>query len=434
MDALCNLFDAVSCVSELLGRREEKAEELSALVSTVGSVSQSVSSFALELPPHEREAVFHSNPVFSDLANQLRRCEQVINKYRENYRESEALEDDKAVGAVSRPLLSAVRRHWANGSRTLNEGLEAVSGKLGSLGTGLLRLPEDELAIIRQASAEMIRLVPLVLLAISAYTPRGARRGGSGRLASEVWAEPQPRSRPRISLTSSASDSAGALEQGNNSLEDEPLMQLQLVSSEPGELPAMTTRHLRPMFGGSCSSLDLAIGVPAEGVQRFMCGRIQLRDHVPKTLRLPYGTQFQPLIAFVSKEHFVLDVSRPPPQADAPDTMNMDTLNLGGAEELGLGPTLALGSSTEISGVVERAPDATVWGISEKGLHVRELGQNTWRWTPAKQRVEIRYGDTIAVILVSPPRSAEPGPQRDLSDSEAECKLGLELRPLRYPL
>jgi len=220
MDALCTLFDAVSCVSELLGRREEKADELSALLSTVGSVSQSVRSFALELPPHEREAVFRLNPVFSDLAHQL--------------------------------------RQW-------------------------------------------------------------------------------------------------------------------------------------------------------------------------KTLRLSYGNQFQPVIAFVSKEHFVLDVSRSPPQAEAPDTMNMDTLNLGGEEDLG--PTLALGSSTD-SGVREQVPDATVYGLSQHGLHVRELGQNTWRWTPMKQRVELRYGDTMAVILVSPPNSTEPGPQRDLSDSEAECKLGLELKKL----
>jgi len=427
MDALCTLFDAVSCVSELLGRREEKADELSALLSTVGSVSQSVRSFALELPPHEREAVFRLNPVFSDLAHQLRQCEQVINKYREINNAREALEDDNKLGNVYRPLLSAVRRHWANGSRTLNEGLQAVSGRLGSLGTGLLCLPEDELAIIRQASAEMTRLVPLVHLAISAHVQRGARRGGSGRLASEVWIEPDSRSRPRVSLTSSASDTAGALDQGNNSLEDEPLLQLQLVSAEPGEFPALTTRHLRPILGGSSSSLDGGIGAPAEIVQRFMCGRAQLREHVPKTLRLPYGDQFQPVIAFVSKEHFVLDVSRSPPQAEAPDTMNMDTLNLGGEEDLG--PTLALGSSTD-SGVREQVPDATVYGLSQHGLHVRELGQNTWRWTPMKQRVELRYGDTIAVILVSPPNSTEPGPQRDLSDSEAECKLGLELKKL----
>jgi len=381
----------------------------------------------LELSPHEREAVFRLNPVFSDLAHQLRQCEQVINKYRIN-NAREALEDDNNLGNVSRPLLSAVRRHWANGSRTLNEGLQAVSGRLGSLGTGLLCLPEDELAIIRQASAEMTRLVPLVHLAISAHLQTGARRGGSGRLASEVWIEPDSRSRPRVSLTSSGSDNAVAVDQGNDSLEDEPLLQLQLVSTEPGKLPALTTRHLRPILGGSSSSLDGAIGAPTESVQRFMCGRAQLREHVPKTLRLPYGNQFQPVIAFVSKEHFVLDVSRSPPQAEAPDTMNMDTLNLGGGEDSG--PTLALGTSTESSGVREQAPDVIVYGFSQHGLHVRELGQKTWRWTPMKQRVELRYGDTIAMILVSPPNSTEQGPQRDLSDSEAECKLGLELKKL----
>uniref|UniRef100_A0A7R9ZVW3 Uncharacterized protein n=1 Tax=Pyrodinium bahamense TaxID=73915 RepID=A0A7R9ZVW3_9DINO len=430
MEALCGLFDAVACVGELLGRGGEKEEELETLVGTVESVSQSVRTFAADLDASERDAVFNSNQVFPQLAKHLRQCDEVISKYRRTSSISQQQLEDHGD---SKPMLSSLKRGLLKSTRTFNEGLEVLSGKLGSFGAGLLRLPEDELAIIRQSSLELARLVPQLNLAISVFTLRGQKR-----LASPAWTNQLPLKVSRLEAPAPGGDAAAGLSASDEAAKEAaPLLRLQLVSDHAASrtctLPALTTQELRPISSASSSSVDSAIGTAAEGTARLVFGRQELKDKIPKsfTLSASNGQAPQPVSRYISRDMFVLDIQRDPPKPEQQDTMDFPTLQFGAPEDFG--PTLALGSdtttgpTTQIDSAVGPSL-ATVSGLSANGLHLRKAGQTVWRWASKEQREELRHGDRIALLLESPPGSCVPGPPRDLGAEEAQCLMGLELQ------
>merc|ERR1719440_2256604 len=155
-----------------MGRSSEKNQELATLIASVESITASVKAFAEDLLPEERDAAFYSNKVFPELLKQLKLCDEVIGK------RYEAIENASAQAARALPAparegmvscrtiaLSCLKKGFRSYGR---EALEAFSSKLGAF-SSLLRLPEDELAVIRCASGELQRLVPLLHLAITAH-------------------------------------------------------------------------------------------------------------------------------------------------------------------------------------------------------------------------------------------------------------------------
>jgi len=437
MDSLCSLFDAVACIGELLGRSEEKDQELSALASTVESVSQSVRTFAFDMSPEERDDVFNSNQVFPQLARHLRQCDEVIAGYRTvGGSEQQKQLEDKA--ASDRPVLSSLKRNLLSSSKTLHEGLEVLSGKFGSLGAGIFRLPEDKLAVIRQATSDLQRLVPQLTLAISCYTFKGQKRG-----MSETWA---PSSRPSkvqhrdpLHLSDAADRHRGRSSPGAaagralaNGHDDIPKLMLQLVSESPlapkGPLPSLTTQELRPLAATSSLSLDSAQDDSSS--RKLVLGRLEMKNKVPPAYTLPVrtGGPPEPLWKFISRDLFVLDVRRPPPPPPAvQDSLDVATLDFGVADDFAA--TLAWGGGDDTPAGRPAAPTlAVVSALSKVGIHVRAAGDTMWRWTSKDLQVDIHDGDRIAILLESPPGSCVPGTSRDLGESEATCLLGLVLR------
>merc|ERR1719401_2148630 len=78
---------------------------------------------------------------------------------------------------------------------------------------------------------------------------------------------------------------------------------------------------------------------------------------------------------------------------------------------------------------IVEAPLAVATPLTAGGLHVRAAGMTRWQWMAKDKRVDIHPGDRIAILLESPPGSANPGPPRDLEAEEATCLLGIELQP-----
>lgn len=406
MEVLCSLFDTVAGVGELLGRSEEKCQELTKLVSTVGTLSQSVRSFVEDLPPDEKEQAFRSNQVFAQLVSQMQECSSIISKHRtptsQAIGDNEPGERRKSIGDATR---SALRAGWQRGSRTLHEGMEVLSGKLGSLGSGLFQLPEDELAIIRQASQELERLVPLLTLAVQVFNQRGQKRPISQNSM-------QPCQMPRL-----------------RSNVEVPELHLQLVSEHPSarnstQLPVLTTRALR-LRTGSSSSLDGDVDV-----FRLAFGRQELKDKVPRSITLTAKSSEapQPLARFVSRDMFNLEVPVPQPEQvqDQDDDMGA-TLQLGagdaGNDDFA---TLVMGDGGGDQSVSLK-PLAVVVGLTQSGLHLRAFGEKRWRWMAKEKKADVQEGDCIAVLLESPPGSSNPGPPRDLEEQETTCLLGIEL-------
>mmetsp|Transcript_74185 Transcript_74185/g.191390 ORF Transcript_74185/g.191390 Transcript_74185/m.191390 type:complete len:440 (+) Transcript_74185:85-1404(+) len=437
MDALCALFDAVAGIGEFLDRVEEKSQELSALVATVASVSQSVRAFACGLPPEEQNAVFNSNEVFPQLAAQMRRCDEVIARNRDRAGIEDGggaqgqIEDLRRGERGSR--LAGIRRSLG---RTAAEATEALSGKLGSLGSGILKLPEDELKVIRQSSAELTRLVPQLNLALQVFALRGLKRKAEDELPARPLQEP----RRMIAKDGDAAGGPGAVP-----LPEGPaLLKLQLISdalhlakawAARGEaLPFLTAPELRTTTTAvSTSSLESSTGkgVPPEGHLPFIFGRQELRDKIPKNFTLPAnslpGGAQQPLFRFVSRNFFRLDL---PPPASAPleeDTLELQTLCMGAPTE-DLGATLAFGGGGGLGSIAPPATLASGTPLSANGLHHRSAGETRWRWVAKEEKVDLNEGDHVALLLESPPGSGNPGPTRDLVADEAVCLLGVEIQ------
>eukprot|EP00928_Gymnodinium_smaydae_P041644 TRINITY_DN28154_c0_g1_i1.p1 TRINITY_DN28154_c0_g1~~TRINITY_DN28154_c0_g1_i1.p1 ORF type:complete len:444 (+),score=90.52 TRINITY_DN28154_c0_g1_i1:141-1472(+) len=440
MEALCSIFDAVSCVGELFERGEVKDQEMSSLSATVESIAQSVRCFAADLRPEERENVFHSNKVWNQILQQLQACDKVIAKHRqvslENGDRREQLKDGSgSPRTAGQPVVSALRRTFVHSRSTVREGLEVLGGRLGAFGAAL-KLPEDELAVIRQARDELQRLVPLLQLAIQ--TASQSRKRTCDDL---LHASGPLRQAARLAvLAGDAAGGPGVAGSSPQRLEDVPLLMLQLVSESPlmqGEsLPEMTTRDLRPSSSVSTTSLDSNDG-ESEGVVRLAFGRLELKDKVPKHLTLASPDrrcqQAPEILRYVSRETFMLEVPTVPPKP-VNDTFEMATLHFGACppENDDGGATLAWDAGSPADAGASATPAlASACGLSSAGLHVRTEGSTQWRWHAKDAKVQIHSGDCIALLLESPAGSGNPGPPSDLEASQARCHLGVEIRPGR---
>eukprot|EP00930_Biecheleria_cincta_P102583 TRINITY_DN9434_c0_g1_i3.p1 TRINITY_DN9434_c0_g1~~TRINITY_DN9434_c0_g1_i3.p1 ORF type:complete len:415 (-),score=69.58 TRINITY_DN9434_c0_g1_i3:220-1464(-) len=367
METLFGLFDTVACIGEVLSRSEDKDQELQKLSCTVESVSQSVRTFSASLPVQDRDRVFNSNQVFPQLAKVLQRCKQVIlDSYQKNI-QNIAIQDQNGQSDRTNSLFlkGMLKNSMRQGSRTIQEILEVASSKMGNLGPGLLRLPEDELALLRQANADIMILLPQLQLAISASLAACRQPGcGTKRKAEDCLDAPQ---KPAI-----ASD-VGVPHSFTNPGEEDPLLLLQLVTDVPGvqptSMPALSTKDIRPMSASSTTSLESNEGRADGGTAdegrgcildsagcehvKLVFGRHELRDRVPEALSLPpkKGAAPQPLSRFVSRDFMMLEV----PQLPVPVQDSLDMA------------TLALGCDTESAGPLELTYLARACGLTVQG-------------------------------------------------------------------
>jgi len=499
MEAWSVFVDTVAGISDVLTRGGQKDAELSALADTVESISQSVQAFAAEIPIGEREAVFKSNKVFLQLLAQLQTCQEVLSKYRFSggYPQAPQVQD------VERPssILQSMRRSLATGSRTLQEGLEVLGGKAGAFNR-MLRLPEDQLAIIRQAAAELIRLVPVLHFAMAAHTARGQKRQHSeGNLGIMPVAKDR-----RTSFASTAgscfeedsrfeiTSTRGPLAIHDAQARQDSILRLQLVSdakeAKAFEFPALRVEDFRPTDRIPSSTSSALVtstpSVPAfsstypasrftsattistnnfstnnfstnnlgftlssfstttppsefsltstpstdsnnDKIRRFVFGRQELKDKLPKNLILPVrtGAPPQPLFRFVSRDLFLVEVPTKAP-ADVQDSeactmafgTDEATLPMG---DFGAGTLWSTGS------LATQEEPPRVIAMTSNGLHVRGEKDTRWRWLSQHEKVSLHHGHQIALLLESPPGSCTPGPPKDLGTDEAKCLLGLEL-------
>lgn len=439
MEALIGLFDTVASFGAIVSRSDEKSQELNSLIIAMESISASVQAFAQDLLPEEREAAFHSNKVFEELLKQLRSCGEVINKRYDAIERAAA--QARAVPAPSRVstvacidnALSVLRQGIRSCSR---EAIEALSGKLGGSLGSLLRLPEDELEVIRSSSTELQRMVPLVTLAITAHASRGRKRfiehasGSSSSMLESEQKRPRPALQDDAGATAASTESRGRLPEK----EDSKLL-LQFISDSPVargcELPTLTMSELRPGGTNGVSQASLETTSSGEGgssdpgrATKKLLGRQEMQ-RVPKT----FEVRKQHVSRFVSRDFLQLEEL---PQAESATSKCMQTLDM---------PTLEFGCDAgvlEDSGTLpmggflaEAAPLAlaTARSLCKTGFHCRSSGATMWRWIAQDAEAELRAGDCIAVLLESPPGSFNPGPARDLEAHEVTCLLGVEFRP-----
>jgi hypothetical protein len=138
------------------------------------------------------------------------------------------------------------------------------------------------------------------------------------------------------------------------------------------------------------------------------------------------------LLPFVSREHFVMEMTRPEAEAVADDSMNLATLAFGDSGDDG-GATLPWGQEfvqeSPLTAMPSR-PLATLKGLTNNGLHLRtEAGGSHWAWYAKDEKVDVYKGDCVSLLLESPPGSGSPGPARHLRGDEARCLLGLVFEP-----
>jgi len=459
MEVLGSLFETVACFGAFLGRSDEKTQEMGNLIVLVESISSSVKAFAGDLLPEEREDAFRSNAVFPELVKQMKLCEEVINK------RFEAIERAAAVQARALPAPSRVSTvsHSSSGASATSsiiaglkqgirswsrEGVEAMSGKLGSL-SNCLQLPEDELVVMQSSSKAMRKLVPLLNLAISTHTSRGRRRLSVSSAESEA---PTPK-RPRHALQDGqptsvefavSCPSEGASASRPRTPEREPNFFLQLVSDSPVartcELPALTALDLRPARTNlSTTSLDTT-GSGSEPSAHLsspstkkLFGRHELRERVPRPFMLPVQNgaqaQLQHVSRFVSRDLFLLEETLLPPPSPAriavqasleEATLVMDPFALDDSGTLPMGGAAMPEAETHEL--------VTAKSLCKTGLHCRSSGETLWRWVAQDTETALHTGDRIALLLESPPGSFTPGPARDLQAHEVTCLLGVEFR------
>lgn len=462
MEVLGSLFETVACFGAFLGRSDEKSQEMGNLIVLVESISASVKAFAGDLLPEEREDAFRSNAVFPELVKQMKLCEEVINK------RFEAIERAAAVQARALPAPSrvSIASHSSSGVSATSsiiaglkqgirswsrEGVEAMSGKLGSL-SNCLQLPEDELAVMQSSSKAMRKLVPLLNLAISTHTSRGRRRLS---VSSSDYEVPEPK-RPRHALQdgqptsvefASFCPSEGASAIRSRTPEREPNFFLQLVSDSPVartcELPALTALDLRPARTNlSTTSLDTTATGGSEPSTNLsspsmkkLFGRQELRERVPRPFMLPVQNgaqaQLQHVSRFVSRDLFLLEEKPQPPLSPArmivQASLEEATLVIGG-DPFALDDSGTLHMCGDPMLEAETHELVTAKSLCKTGLHCRSSGETLWRWVAQDTETALHTGDRIALLLESPPGSFTPGPARDLEAHEVTCLLGVEFR------
>ena len=233
MESLFGLLEASRWISEILGREELKGGELSELRFNVASVSQSINLFSESLPPEDKEFVFKSNQVFPELAKVLSSAKQVLEKF-----SPAAIENGQAKekGGLKSMLTASMKQ----GSRTLQDGLEAISGGVGNLASDWLGLPEDQLGSIRQANIDIQKLLPQLQLAISAVSIRSTF-SSNGKRSAETMLESEQVQRPRTLADGEVAGQDLPVE----SEVKRPMVELKLVSdaayAQDMEFPRLTT-------------------------------------------------------------------------------------------------------------------------------------------------------------------------------------------------
>ncbi|CAK8990321.1 unnamed protein product [Durusdinium trenchii] len=406
METLLGLFEAASWIGDVLSRSSEKDAELSSLAVTVQSVTESVKCFSSSLPDEDKAYVFNSNQVFPELARVLNSAKEVLMKFTLSIQNGVQAKPDKSSGF--RGMLTSSMKQ---GSRTLQDGLEAISSKVGRA-SDLLRLPEDELGLIRQANSDIKNLLPQLSLAIAAVSLRGSKRHAENSLESQAQRQ------------KTLGDNAGldASVEGVPAPETEakrPLVNLKLVSDasyfQDLELPRMTTQDLRPITAVSSASLE-SESSPGEHQRptcRLVLGRQELVNK-KVTCEVPTPKTPMALTKFVSRDFMQLDI----PETVAP---TQGTIEMA---------TLALGFWEDSQETAESATVATVSGLSSLGLYVRRHRESRWQFHAKQKKVEIMEGDRVALVLESPPGSMKwlPGEGKDLEGDEAVCILGCELQ------
>lgn len=416
METLFGLFEAATCVNEVLSRTEEKTLELESLSVNVQSVSQSICTWSQSVPEEDRNAVFNSNQVFPHLAKVLHQAKEVMARNQKpTSPESAALEDSKPANGFRGILKEGMKQ----GSRTLQEGLEALSSRVGAVGSGLLRLPEDELSKVKEANETISRLLPTLTLAIQANSLRGSKRGADTPISDEPAAQ-----RPRTAIESGSSNAVSRSESSSTQQpgteERRPLLHLDLVSDAPfaenRDQGTLTTLDLKPGVAQSTTSLesnDTSLGDDSGNV-RLVLGRADLQKRV--TLQFPAAAKRKAnsVLQFVSREFLLLEV---------PDTSNIAPTQ--GSMEMA---TLVWGCWNDSQqDADEKPPLAYVSGL-KSGYHLRKIRETRWTWIAKGDKASIEEGDTIAIVLESPPGSEAPAAPNDLNAEEARCILGCELR------
>jgi len=424
METLCGTIEFLGVFDEWLSRSEVKDQELQRLCTLVESISQSVGAFVTDLTPEEKVSVWKSNKVWSQVSQQLQACWKVIRRQTDlcaitGGPQLPQLQDEECPEGA--PVISALRRSWVNTTRAMTnsakEGLELLNSKLGSVGS-VFKLPEDQLGVMKEASEELKRLLPLLQLAITSWT------SSSKRKCSEAFPN-QNGSRQVFLRSDTSADPARAASAGSlEDVKDDPMpVIMKFMSESPAstgvDLPPLTTQDLRSASSMSTASLDSTDGAE---FRRFLFGRQEVKQ-VPKGFTLPRNGEAQPIMKFVSRDMFALEV--PIVQAAVEDSMNCATLAFGGDDG---GATLALGGPVETFTCTLK-PLAAATGLATNGFHMRVSTSTRWRWFAKDSKVELNIGDVIALLLESPPDAVNPAPMRDLEASEARCILGVEFRP-----
>ena len=406
MESLFGLLEASRWISEVLGREELKGSELGELRFSVSSVSQSINLFSESLPPEDKEFVFKSNQVFPELAKVLSSAKEVLEKFSPaaiaNGKEA------KEKGGLKSMLTSSMKQ----GSRTLQDGLEAISGGVGNLASDWLGLPEDQLGSIRQANMDIQKLLPQLQLAISAVSIRSTF---SSKRSAETLLESEQVQRPRTLADGEVSGHALPVEESEVK---RPILELKLVSDAPYaqdmELPRITTLDLRPKAGDvSSMSLETESSPSDLGVCKLVLGRVELCNK-KVSFEVPTPNRPTAVNRFVSRDFLQLDV---------PEATNVGPTQ--GTVEMA---TLALDFWDTSQEMVESASMAHVCGLHETGLHIRRKGETRWRFNARGEKVEVMEGDRVALVMESPPGSVKRPPLQDLEAEQAICILGCELK------
>ncbi|CAL1158695.1 unnamed protein product [Cladocopium goreaui] len=416
METLFGLFEAANWIGEILSRDEDKGKELSDLAFNVQSVTQSIQTFSDNLPQEDRDYVFNSNQVFPELARVLNSAKRVLEKFSPPAIENGQQAKPQANNGFRGMLTSGMKQ----GSRTLQEGLEAISSKVGGRASDLLRLPEDELGLIRQANIDIRSLMPQLQLAIQAVAIRGSLTGT--KRPAETALESDQDKRLRTLADGEVSGQAAQAGQAGQALPlqsevKRPLLELKLVSdatyAQDMDFPRITTMDLRTTAALSSTSLE-SDSSPGDRVCRLVMGRIELHN---KKVSFEVPTPGKPtsISRFISRDFMQMDV----PDVPGPTQGTQGTVDMA---------TLALDYWDDSQETVESSSLAHVSGLGNLGVHIRRKGETRWRFNARHEKVEVMEGDRLALVLESPPGSVKQAPNEDLEAEQAVCILGCELK------
>eukprot|EP00746_Dinoflagellata_sp_MGD_P075843 gnl/MRDRNA2_/MRDRNA2_30494_c0_seq1.p1 gnl/MRDRNA2_/MRDRNA2_30494_c0~~gnl/MRDRNA2_/MRDRNA2_30494_c0_seq1.p1 ORF type:complete len:454 (+),score=78.23 gnl/MRDRNA2_/MRDRNA2_30494_c0_seq1:89-1450(+) len=446
------LLEAACVVTDILGRGDEKAEEIQRLRSTVKCIYQATQSFAQHRSSEELQEVLNSNEVFKELLVHVRKCEDTLKKHTRpavddgddelNARTltGEEIAENTSSSSTSR-FVAKVRQVQEFGKEFTREVGEALGSKLGVL-REVLRLPEDELKSLKSLGSELERLVPLLNLAITSMNQRPSDPGFTPTPSSNSSTRTRPltdgsrtMSFGALSNMSEPSSENGTspdpptkVARGENHTDvhsldvDVPRWRLQLLSEKGGapELQEIVVADLRQSDEKPLTPMSRVVG------------RMEVHAKLPKTMTHPptRGQEPQPLWKFISRNHLLWKLKTPPEPKPVPDSLDGPTLNMPGSQEEDIGcDTLVMTgvSESQQGGSEDRALVGSIQPLNPGGVHLyerREAG-NVWKWIPRGSEQHVFTGDHIALVLEC---NGVLGCQRNVNSSDATCVLGMEVR------